>query len=340
MPTHVHTLGALLNLLGRGVLSETDAVSLFECMRTTLGVDAIVIGQEWGRFGGFLRSTGVPKAWPETYARPADQDPARAFIAARPMGCWFFVRANSSAAEKEMELFQTFQRMGFHDAAITQLPSAGAPISLVLYRSGESDRDFDQEDRVLLEVLYPHFQQAFGRARSALAWRGDTAGERSLAMRELPHAHFDFASQQVEWSPSGRELFEALLHQPFDRARPRLDAMVRHAIAKDVGSSTALLADVRGEVLSLRDGAGQLEGAVLLFDRAAHPSHDETPRSPAEELLSPRQRLVARFAASGKSLREVGETLNLSTETARTHLKSVYERLGVSERSSLSHLLR
>ena len=257
------------------------------------------------------------------------------------MGSWFFIRGDSSPEHQESELFRTFTDIGFHDGAIALMPSSGAPISLVLYRSAAGTRvDFTYDDRVVLDVLQPHFQQAFGRARSALAWRGDGEDERSLAIRELPHAHFDFATQRVRWSSSGQDLFESLLREPFERIQVRLDAMVRHAISKDVCISTALLGDVHGEVLSLRDDSGNRAGAVLLFERAGHASMDETPYSPAEELLSPRQRLVARFVATGKSLREVGEILDLSTETVRTHLKSIYKRLGVSERSSLSHLLR
>lgn len=63
---------------------------------------------------------------------------------------------------------------------------------------------------------------------------------------------------------------------------------------------------------------------------------DSTPRSSLEpfgESLSEREREVLRGVALGQSNREIGESLFLSEETVRTHLKNIFRKLGVSDRT-------
>jgi two-component system nitrate/nitrite response regulator NarL len=51
-------------------------------------------------------------------------------------------------------------------------------------------------------------------------------------------------------------------------------------------------------------------------------------------VLTPRERAVLRLVAAGHSAPVVGERLELSPATVRTHLRSIYEKLGVSGRAS------
>ena len=57
------------------------------------------------------------------------------------------------------------------------------------------------------------------------------------------------------------------------------------------------------------------------------------------EVLTPQERSVAEAAASGRSNREVAESLFLSPRTVEYHLSSVYRKLGVHGRSALAHRL-
>ncbi len=52
--------------------------------------------------------------------------------------------------------------------------------------------------------------------------------------------------------------------------------------------------------------------------------------------LTPRQREVAEFAAVGATSDEIARTLEISPHTVRTHIKNIYERLGVSSRLELA----
>ncbi|MEM9860917.1 MAG: helix-turn-helix transcriptional regulator [Myxococcota bacterium] len=326
-------------MLNRGVLSEDDAGELLPLLRKATATDAVIIGQEWGLFGGFFRTEGVPEAWPAVYGRLQHQDPGREYLAARPFGAWYLIVEDSTPEQLDSELHRAFLKHGFIDGAITLLPAAGSPVALVLYRR-QGSKSFDARDRTHLELLYPHLRRAFARARSARAWSGEVAGERTELLRGTPHVRIAYPSGKIEWSAAARRLFEERLAIAFDKQQQRLESMVRLAAAADVGTPVPLVADLVGEVLLVADDMGKAVEAVVLLQQVDAPAGGEAPLAPAEALLSPRQRRVARLAASGRSLREVGEDLGMSTETARSHLKAVYERLGITERTTLSHLLR
>jgi len=55
--------------------------------------------------------------------------------------------------------------------------------------------------------------------------------------------------------------------------------------------------------------------------------------------LSPQQREVALLIAAGKSNREIADELGLSFNTASSHVKQVYARLDVNERSAVAQKL-
>lgn len=61
----------------------------------------------------------------------------------------------------------------------------------------------------------------------------------------------------------------------------------------------------------------------------------EFPTAPARRpLLSPRELQVLRMTAGGQSAPSIGRELHLSPETVKTHLKNVYDKLGVSDRAA------
>lgn len=58
-----------------------------------------------------------------------------------------------------------------------------------------------------------------------------------------------------------------------------------------------------------------------------------------EKLLTPRQLAIAQQAALGKTSNEIADSLHISPETVRTHIKSIYRRLGVHNRIELARLV-
>ncbi|MGB7342378.1 MAG: response regulator transcription factor [Phototrophicaceae bacterium] len=57
-------------------------------------------------------------------------------------------------------------------------------------------------------------------------------------------------------------------------------------------------------------------------------------RAPAEENLSAREIDVLKLVAKGNSNKEIGKVLHISTATVKTHLIHIYNKLGVTDRTS------
>jgi DNA-binding NarL/FixJ family response regulator len=57
-------------------------------------------------------------------------------------------------------------------------------------------------------------------------------------------------------------------------------------------------------------------------------------RAPAEESLSAREIEVLQLVSKGKSNKEVGKALHISTATVKTHLIHIFDKLGVKDRTS------
>jgi DNA-binding CsgD family transcriptional regulator len=100
------------------------------------------------------------------------------------------------------------------------------------------------------------------------------------------------------------------------------------------GGWTDLAAPHRASVSALRrtfDDApfiDRFDAAVTAMSSAV------SPRAAArvEDLLTPRQQVVARHLASGLSVEEIAAQLFISRHTLRTHLREIYRRLGVRSR--------
>jgi DNA-binding NarL/FixJ family response regulator len=84
---------------------------------------------------------------------------------------------------------------------------------------------------------------------------------------------------------------------------------------------------------------GQSADEVGLLIRREEPRSLSLVRGTGLAALSPQQREVALLIAAGKSNREIAEELGLSFNTASSHVKQVYARLEVNERSAVAQKL-
>ena len=136
-------------------------------------------------------------------------------------------------------------------------------------------------------------------------------------------------------------------------------AHLEHALALHAGERWPLMGAVTrlhlGEALRrarrrtearthLRAAAAAFEGAGarLLADRA-HAELRATgeavrPRTAGAEALTPQERRIARFVATGASNKEVASQLFLSPKTVEYHLAKVFQKLGIASRADLARL--
>lgn len=175
-----------------------------------------------------------------------------------------------------------------------------ARVLLAEFRAGRSDRSIHEAVRLLHRLLIA--AEAGGRTGTALqilvllALADDARGERSAAV-----AHLERAVERAE--PEG---YVRLFLDECPRIQPLLEALAR-----------------RGPSVSY---VGRLLGA----------SSEGAPRSPVSQALvdplSERELDVLRLLASDLSGPEIARELMVSLNTMRTHTKSIYAKLGVSNR--------
>ena len=133
------------------------------------------------------------------------------------------------------------------------------------------------------------------------------------------------------------------------RNSPRL--MARASVFEDTGQALVTSGDREGGVLYLVDaldvykdaGAVRDESRVRRRLRRAGVKHRQSQLRPIrasfgwESLTSAELRVVS-LAAQGLTNRQIGERLFLSTYTVATHLKHVFDKVGVSSRVELTRL--
>jgi DNA-binding CsgD family transcriptional regulator len=116
----------------------------------------------------------------------------------------------------------------------------------------------------------------------------------------------------------------------------RYEAIDALGLAAEAAAELADLHRVRAEA---RLATAALQRSAELADRAGGLRTPVLARGAGIEPLTAREREVALLAARGRSSREIGSHLGLSTRTVDTHLARVYRKLGISGRSELAAAL-
>jgi two-component system, NarL family, nitrate/nitrite response regulator NarL len=169
----------------------------------------------------------------------------------------------------------------------------------------------------------------------------------ALALRRRPE--FDVVGQAED----GRRALEDLrrlkpdvavldVKMPGLEGHAVLNAVIRDALPTRIVLLSATVDDAHAEAALMKGASAYLSkeatrdaicDAVAAAARGAQiaPTRHDGPSRP---LLSPRELEVLRLTAGGRSAPAIGRELHLSPETVKTHLKNVYEKLGVSDRAA------
>jgi len=107
----------------------------------------------------------------------------------------------------------------------------------------------------------------------------------------------------------------------------------------EAGAAGYLLKESSGEELidairQVMTGEPVLHPKIMkkVLNRLRSPS-EELAAEPLHEVLSDREMEVLRLAAKGMSNMEIADSLTLSVRTVQTHLRSIFNKLGVGSRS-------
>ena len=103
--------------------------------------------------------------------------------------------------------------------------------------------------------------------------------------------------------------------------------------------AAAELADMHRARAESRLATAAQQRAADIAERAGGLHTPALARGDGIEPLTAREREVALLAAAGRSSRDIGDRLGLSTRTVDTHLARVYRKLGIAGRSELAAAL-
>ncbi|MCR0980697.1 helix-turn-helix transcriptional regulator [Roseomonas populi] len=231
---------------------------------------------------------------------------------------------------------------------------------------GRGDRAFGEEEAGRAALLAPHLMRAMEMSgRLGALHQAETLAAETL--EHLPQAAFivDAASRIIIANRRAEDLLrqaDGLSHSPdgLRAARPAETAELRRQIAAAAAPDGASTLGRRATLLLERPSGRQALAAlvgpfrsstgwslVLGIPAAAMVlvNDPETATLPAAEhlrrhfRLTPAEAALALAVAQGEGIPAVAEALNISPNTARTHLQHVYDKTGTHRQAELVRLL-
>jgi DNA-binding CsgD family transcriptional regulator len=263
--------------------------------------------------------------------RPGDEDDDRGEIATedwdlmpehpvcerwRKDGRFYALRLSDAIAQRELRHNRFFDRCfkpwGIEHELKVRLPSPPWHAKTFMLNR-KRGRNFTKRDRLVLDLLTPHFTRLWQATRTRHLLRAALTG--------LEQANGSDHSGVVLVNAAGRVEF----------ASPPARRMLRHYFGEDTASqlpaeltawipsdSKPMVRRLAGHELTVTRSAEML----LLHERKVPPA------------LTAREREVLAWVARGKTNPEIAELLWLAPSTVRKHLENVYAKLGVSTRTA------
>jgi DNA-binding CsgD family transcriptional regulator len=292
-----------------------------------------------------MRVEGVDPSYGKAYESVRDQDRSRRVLLTTRPGTFWCVRRDAPPEDFDTELYRVFDAHDLHDLALFRLPNVAFGNLTGCFFRHKGVSSFDADDLLLFEMLFPLFTAAMG-TRRALALVGADGG-RPVELRQVRACvHVRFPRGDVVWSRRARTFFEERLGPIGTRGIKRIERALHAAIRRldrlgTYAASQSLIGGVRLDLANVPPTQGETRRVLVVFVDET-PTEEEAAEgalTPAEELLSPRERSVARLAASGLAAPEIAMRLVVGEATVRHHLRSVFRRLRVRSRAELVRLV-
>jgi len=237
-------------------------------------------------------------------------------------------------------LYQTLYRpLGIEFQLVLLVPHPHRASGILALHRKETP--FSESDRQLLELLWPHLAQAVRRSRAARPDRGlpeldATPGGRAVVVLDR-NGKVELCTEQARiWLT--RYCIEGFPRREIRSLPEPIAGWVGEAfrdhtlLARGVAKQPTPLILRRGdEYLAIRLVADHGRGQHLLL-------MEETSMNTPPDLLlgfglTPREAEVLAWVAQGKTNRETGMILEMSTRTVQKHLERVFDKLGVESRT-------
>ncbi|MEM9189867.1 MAG: helix-turn-helix transcriptional regulator [Myxococcota bacterium] len=333
------SLKRLRGLLSQGVVDVEDGREMAELFLHAFDLVGMVCNTDC-TFEGQPFIGGDLKRWATAHAEVAHLDPTWDYLRACPAGTWYVPTFNPTGADTASDVYLAFLREEFVDVAVTRFEGPnGDSLPIAFYRDRIAGA-FSPDDLQKLHQLYPIFAGAL-RTRTAIeALALDERGSAQPAA--LAAVEIGYPKGIVRWNSRARRLFQQRLGATSGQGWTRIERALHRAVVRSSVSARRqpILGGLSLEIAYLppRNGSARTV-SVLFFEERPRPVGTADPRTPAEELLSPRQRVVARLAARGFSVNAMAQELGVGPETVRHHLRNVFDRLHVRQRVDLVQLV-
>jgi DNA-binding CsgD family transcriptional regulator len=210
-------------------------------------------------------------------------------------------------------------------------------VSVGVFRAA---RGFSTREHETMALLIPHLEQALENARLMDAFRLPTAGPATLETS----AKRVVLALDPDGRPESLDVLARDLLQRFFRGPIRADRLPAE-LAAWVGVTRALLdrgaPETAPSPFRLQRGPASLD-ARLLRARGTPGYllllHPNTRHGLIERPLTPRESEVLHWVREGKRNEEIALILDIGKTTVKTHLKHIFQKLGVENRTTAARL--
>jgi DNA-binding CsgD family transcriptional regulator len=255
-----------------------------------------------------------------------------------------------SRAEQNTDYFRdVMRRLDAYHVLYGVLKDGTRPLAQISFYRGVADKPFDRESANTLRSVLRYLATGLGASPSR------TASEDAAVVVEEDLGIVSFTGATINAPDTWHRLLRlAALAEVSPRHALKEDEAVELFVRRVCGEllSKERNAPPRRElihetawgrfvirVFPLTDPQGRRADQVGLLIRREEPRTLSLVRGTGMAALSPQQREVALLIAAGKSNREIADDLGLSFNTASSHVKQVYARLEVNQRSAVAQKL-
>lgn len=230
-----------------------------------------------------------------------------------------------------------YRRRGIEYQLGIKLSASRSNVIAVGVNRGPRQHDFSDDDMLCLNLLGPHFVEAYRNAEALTGLRAELAGV--ARVEETGRAIVMLRDSDVEWvSPGARRLLERHTERS-PRGSRRLPEAITEWLSCHRGAFAGDDVPLPRGALVITRGADQLRVRRLADGRRTFLLLDERPRDliPADLArlgLTRRESEVLTWVARGKTNEDTAIILAARPSTIAKHLERIFRKLGVETRTA------
>jgi DNA-binding CsgD family transcriptional regulator len=328
---------------------------------------SIVVHDRWGLGRGFVFEHGADQSHLRLYFEKLAASKAVPASRIQLHSVGEVTTLTMLCGEKELAEHDFYVRWvkpsGFRDMIGVLVLKSGQRLAWFSVARTEIQAPYGDWDMKFMDCLAPHICRAFTMA-DAFEMQAIKLQQLEQTVEALNTSVFLADRRGVTYmNSSAKRLVDQgrvlkIKNNQLTAAKPRMTDILNHALAASVGGTAPSRAGSHVVALPGEEGGGLLASILPLNWREARNPLSVLPGAaaifiqdlsqapePASQAfaklygLTPAELRVSLGIAEGKSLQELTDTLNISANTAKTHLKHIFAKTGVTRQGDLVRLV-